>query len=78
MDEPICAGKEPAILELQPGAYWWCACGRSKGQPWCDGSHKETSFLPIKVELVEKTRLAMCLCKRSGKAPYCDGTHRNC
>jgi CDGSH iron-sulfur domain-containing protein 3 len=67
--------KAPYVLELDAGTYWWCACGRSKTQPFCDGSHKGTDFAPVKLELTEKSKLALCGCKHSAKKPYCDGSH---
>lgn len=76
MNEPDCADKKPAVLELEPGSYWWCQCGKSASQPWCDGSHRGTMFAPIEVTIAEKKRYAMCLCKRTGNPPYCDGTHK--
>jgi len=75
MGEPESGGDRPAVLKLEPGTYWWCACGRSKGQPWCDGSHKGTEFGPVEVVITEERNYAMCTCKRSAKAPFCDGTH---
>lgn len=77
MADPEIADKKPAVLDLEPGTYWWCACGRSKKQPWCDGAHKGTEFSPIQVEVEEKRKAALCTCKRSAKKPYCDGTHSN-
>lgn len=76
MTEPIIAGTQPAKLDLEPGTYWWCACGRSENQPWCDGSHKGTGLSPVEITLEEPKRLALCMCKRSKKGPHCDGTHR--
>jgi len=75
MDKPVVAQKSPFVLELAPGTYWWCACGRSKNQPFCDGSHKTTSITPVKVELAQAKKVALCGCKRSADRPFCDGTH---
>lgn len=76
MPTPTVAAKAPAVLELEPKDYWWCACGLSKSQPWCDGSHKGTGFQPTKMTVTEKKKAALCQCKRSKHAPMCDGTHR--
>lgn len=77
MSEPVIAQKGPFKVEVEAGrAYWWCACGRSAKQPFCDGSHKVTSFTPVK-HVAEKTGpLWFCGCKRSGARPLCDGTHK--
>lgn len=75
MDEPVIADRKPCILELEPGTYWWCRCGRSKTQPWCDGSHQGTSFAPLKLEVKESTRMALCNCKHTKHEPMCDGSH---
>jgi len=77
MSEPTIAERKPAVLDLEPGIYWWCACGKSKEQPFCDGSHKGTEFSPIAFEVDEPTRVALCQCKHSGKGHLCDGTHKN-
>lgn len=76
MAEPVIAQKKPYKLEMEPGTYFWCACGRSANQPFCDGSHKGTGFSPVKVEVTEKQLVAWCGCKRSKKGAFCDGTHR--
>ncbi len=76
MDQPVVADKRPMVLELAPGTYWWCACGRSQKQPWCDGSHKGTPFRPVKWEVTEKKRYALCLCKHTQNPPLCDGNHK--
>ena len=75
MSEPVIAERLPAVLELEPGTYWWCRCGRSQNQPSCDGSHKGTDFEPLAFELTEKRRVALCRCKHTGNQPFCDGTH---
>jgi CDGSH-type Zn-finger protein len=76
MSDPQIAQNKPYVLELEPGTYWWCACGRSKGQPFCDGSHKGTEFTPVKLELEEKSKVWLCGCKHSADKPHCDGTHK--
>ena len=75
MTEPEIADKKPAVLELEPGTYHWCVCGRSKNQPFCDGSHQETEFTPKAFVVEEKKRVVLCQCKRTGNPPFCDGTH---
>ncbi|MGH7145174.1 MAG: CDGSH iron-sulfur domain-containing protein [Planctomycetota bacterium] len=75
--EPAVPFKKPAVLELEPGTYWWCACGLSKNQPFCDGSHKaERKFSPMKLEIAEKKKVALCQCKHSKNKPFCDGSHK--
>jgi CDGSH-type Zn-finger protein len=76
VEKPVVFDTKSIKLELQPGEYSWCACGKSKNQPWCDGSHKGGAFSPVKV-VIEQTRTAsMCLCKQSKNAPFCDGSHK--
>jgi len=75
MSNPQIAAKEPAVLELEPGAYYWCACGRSKNQPFCDGSHADTGCEPLEFEISEKRKAALCQCKHTKTPPFCDGTH---
>jgi CDGSH-type Zn-finger protein len=75
MADPKIAATNPAVLELEAGTYYWCQCGESQNQPFCDGSHAGTDFSPVKIELAEAKRLALCQCKRTGNQPMCDGTH---
>lgn len=77
MGEPTIAAKSPTVTELEAGDYFWCQCGLSKNQPFCDGSHSGTEFSPIKFTLEVKKRVALCNCKHSSKNPFCDGTHKN-
>ena len=76
MATPNIAQKSPFAVELAPGDYWWCACGLSKRQPFCDGSHKAAGeFTPIKFTATEAQKVWLCGCKNSSNKPYCDGTH---
>ena len=75
MSEAKIAGTKPQVLKLEPGSYWWCACGRSASQPFCDGSHAGTGLEPVEVVIEAARTVALCLCKRTGGAPFCDGTH---
>ena len=77
MTDPACPQKAPYSVELEPGDYYWCACGLSKSQPFCDGSHKGTDFTPEKLTVTEKGTFHLCGCKRSNDKPMCDGTHKN-
>ena len=77
MAEPNIAKRSPYIVQLEPGDYWWCACGRSANQPFCDGSHKGSEFSPVKFTVTSKAPLALCGCKRTGNKPFCDGTHNS-
>ena len=76
MDEPVCAAKAPIKLDLEPGQYWWCSCGRSAKQPFCDGAHKGTSFNPLPLKLEEQKTVWLCACKATKNPPYCDGAHK--
>jgi len=75
MNQPHIAQKSPFVQPTQPGTYYWCACGQSKGQPFCDGSHKGTGFAPQKVEIGEAKTVAWCGCKHSKNGSFCDGSH---
>jgi CDGSH-type Zn-finger protein len=58
--------------------YWWCACGRSRSQPFCDGSHKGSSFTPLSYKAAETASKSFCACKQTSTPPFCDGTHQQC
>ena len=76
MSAPKIAFREPRVMELDPGTYYWCACGRSASQPFCDASHRGTEFTPHRVDIAEKRKVALCQCKHTSNPPFCDGTHR--
>ena len=78
MSDPDCPQKAPFVRDEDPGRRAWCACGRSAGQPFCDGSHAGTEFRPMIVDLPQAGRVAWCGCKRSLTPPYCDGSHKRC
>ncbi len=73
-DVPGAAG--PLPVEVEEGrTYWWCTCGQSARQPFCDGSHKGSSFVPQAWESPRSGKVFFCGCKKTGRAPLCDGTH---
>jgi CDGSH iron-sulfur domain-containing protein 3 len=76
MTEPIVFQKSPFVQKVEAGTYWWCACGRSKSQPFCDGSHKGTGLGPVEIEIAAARQVAWCGCKKTKTAPFCDGSHR--
>jgi CDGSH-type Zn-finger protein len=77
MNKPDIGGRAPIPVEVEAGkSYWWCACGRSKSQPFCDGSHKVTSFTPIEFKAAKSEKVFFCTCKRSARKPACDGSHK--
>jgi CDGSH-type Zn-finger protein len=75
-EAPHIAAKAPAAVELEAGTYYWCACGKSAKQPFCDGSHKGSSFTPKPFTLEAKKTVYLCQCKHSKNPPFCDGTHK--
>ena len=78
MSEATIAQKAPYAVEVQAGkSYWWCACGRSKNQPFCDGSHKGTEFTPQEYTAAESKTVYFCGCKQSRNGVLCDGTHQS-
>ena len=76
-DAPQIAQKAPFKVELEEGkTYFWCSCGKSAKQPFCDGSHKGSDLTPVK-STAEATKTAfLCSCKHSEKQPFCDGAHK--
>ncbi|HEB98884.1 MAG TPA: CDGSH iron-sulfur domain-containing protein [Thiotrichales bacterium] len=76
MTEPVITQKKPFVMELEAGTYHWCSCGRSKNQPFCDGSHKGTGMEPVEFRLAEKQQVWLCGCRHSKTIPFCDGAHK--
>ena len=76
MSEPVIAQKAPFEVEVEEGkSYWWCACGRSQSQPFCDGSHKDTGFTPVEYKAKRNRTVYFCGCKHTANKPLCDGSH---
>jgi len=77
MPNPIIATNSPVKVALEQGKkYYFCMCGRSSNQPFCDGSHKGSEFSPMAFECDSSKDYYLCRCKHSGNKPYCDGTHK--
>ncbi|MCH8262815.1 MAG: CDGSH iron-sulfur domain-containing protein [Proteobacteria bacterium] len=77
MSEPIRASDKPFVVEVDTGkSYYWCACGKSNTQPFCDGSHVDTEFNPVQYDATESTTIYFCGCKVTKNQPLCDGSHK--
>jgi len=77
MDKPTRAGDAPKMEALEEGkSYYWCSCGKSTNQPWCNGAHRGTPYEPVVVKAESSRTAAMCTCKLTKTPPYCDGSHR--
>ena len=77
MPKPIIANDKPIAITLEQGkAYYWCTCGRSKNQPFCDGSHQGTEFEPLAFTAEKDGKAFLCQCKRTANPPFCDGSHK--
>ena len=77
MTEPVRAADKPFAIDVDIGkSYYWCACGKSANQPFCDGSHKGTDFTPVKFDASEQKQVYFCGCKATGNQPLCDGSHQ--
>ena len=76
MSEPLSPQNEPYAAEVEEGkTYYWCSCGRSKNQPFCDGSHQGTDFQPTEFTAEKTATVYLCGCKKTGHQPFCDGSH---
>ena len=77
MSSPVVAGNVPLPVDVEAGkTYWWCTCGKSAKQPFCDGSHKGSDFTPLKYDASQSGKLWFCACKHTRNAPLCDGSHK--
>lgn len=78
MSHPVVAGEFPKAVELKEGEeYHWCSCGRSKNQPFCDGSHRNTGFTPLTFKAETSGEAFLCMCKHTKNPPFCDGSHKS-
>ena len=78
MSKPESPQNAPYPVEVEEGkSYFWCSCGKSSKQPFCDGSHKGSEFTPVKYEAEKSGKVFFCGCKASGTSPLCDGSHKN-
>ncbi len=76
MSEPVRASDFPIFADVEEGkVYMWCSCGRSKKQPFCDGSHAGTDFSPVIYKATTTRKISFCGCKKTGNQPICDGSH---
>ena len=79
MNDPDIPQTAPYAVGVEAGKkYWWCACGKSKTQPFCDGSHKGTPFTPVEYKAEKSEKVWFCGCKHSASKPLCDGSHKQC
>ncbi len=77
MTKPVYTQKSPYAVELAPGDHYWCACGLSKNQPFCDGGHAGTDIGPVKFTVTEQETKYLCGCRAAaGGSPFCDGSHQ--
>lgn len=78
MSKPVIASDRPFAVDVEQGKnYMWCTCGKSKTQPWCDGAHSGTDFVPLPYKATETKTVYLCGCKQTSHAPLCDGAHQS-
>lgn len=77
MTDAVVAGRDPMGVDVEAGkSYWWCSCGKSAKQPFCDGSHKGSEFTPMKYDATTTGKVWFCACKQTANSPLCDGAHK--
>ncbi len=77
-EDPVISKKAPYVVEVSEGeSYYWCACGRSKSQPYCDGSHQGTGIDPVVFVADKSDKVYLCGCKHTARKPFCDGVHKS-
>jgi CDGSH-type Zn-finger protein len=77
MSEPTRAADTPFAVDVESGeSYFWCSCGLSSNQPFCDGSHSGSDFTPVKYTAEESETVYFCGCKATANQPLCDGSHK--
>lgn len=75
--EAVVAKKDPIEVQVEAGkSYWWCSCGKSAQQPFCDGAHKGGPFTPLEYRAEKSGTAWFCGCKQTGNSPLCDGAHQ--
>ena len=78
MTDPVRAADTPFPVDVEAGnTYFWCACGRSAKQPFCDGSHEGTALTPLPYTAEKDAKLYFCGCKHTKNVPLCDGSHND-
>jgi CDGSH-type Zn-finger protein len=76
-NKPVIAKKSPFAVEVEAGkSYWWCSCGKSATQPFCDGAHQGSNFSPVEFKAEKSETVHFCGCKHSANGVACDGSHQ--
>ncbi len=75
MSKPDIPARKPFVMECKPGKYAWCTCAKSSKQPFCDGAHAGTDYVPKIEEITETRTVAWCSCRHSANGAFCDGSH---
>ncbi len=75
-EKPLISKTDPIFVAVEAGeTYWWCRCGRSQNQPFCDGAHAGTGIEPLPYTAKSDKKLRFCTCKATQKEPFCDNSH---